>query len=161
MRKYAVGTSVSVSRSREQIEALLREFGASGIQWSDEFAPERKVMIRFIWEHEGSQLMARHILRCDYSKIERDSIDGRTGRPSERKKEKILAGWASEVHRLLLLFLKGSLYAIQGGIIKPEQVFMAMLEDETGQTIGEIMASKLKNLPHMSAVKFLPEGRGE
>jgi len=155
MRTYAAGTRVGESRSREQIGRLLREFGASGIQWSDEFVPVRSVTLRFIWTHEGVPLTARHRIIMDYADIEERCKHARSGRLLNSKFEREVKNWSNEVHRTLLLFLKGSLYAIANGIIKAEQLFLAMIEDVSGQTVGEIMSEKLASLPRLHATALL------
>ena len=58
MRRYAQDTAVPTGRSRGEIDKLLREWGAKGVQWTDAF-DEGHVSLRFAWTHEGSQYMAR------------------------------------------------------------------------------------------------------
>jgi hypothetical protein len=155
LRRYAQGTSVGVSRSRDQIDRILRDWGAQGVQWTDEFVPERRVLLRFIWKYEDTQLTARFVLRCDLDLISSNSIDGRTGKLSDAKYDKNLSEWSNESHRLLLLFLKGAMYAIDAGLIKAEQLFMPFFEDKDGNTVGEILMSRLSELPKLSTMKML------
>ena len=105
MRRYAEGTRVGISRSRDQIGNLLRTWGAAGVQWTDEYAPDIKVTLRFKWKFEETELLARFTMVCDIKHIEEDSIDGRTGGLSEAKFDKNMAAWQGEAHRLLFLFL--------------------------------------------------------
>lgn len=158
MRRYAQGTSVGVSRSREQINRLLENWGAQNIQWTDGFVPKRQCMLRFGWVYEGVNLTARFLLVCDMKKIEEDSIDGRSGGVSETKMEKSLAAWGGEAHRLLLLFLKGAMYAIDAGLIRAEQIFMPFFEDCDGNVVGELLIKRLKDLPKLSTMKMLTAG---
>ena len=159
MRRYAQGTQVGISRSREQIDRILRNWGTQGVQWTDEFIPERKVLLRFIWMYEGVQLTARFALKCDRKRIENNSIDGRTGKASPIKLEKGLNAWGSEAHRLLLLFLKSAMFAINAGLIKAEQIFMPFFEDQDGNVVGELLIERLKELPQLSTMKLLMDGR--
>jgi hypothetical protein len=161
MRRYAQGTSVGVSRSREAIDRILREWGAQGVQWTDEFVPDRKVLLRFIWMYEDVRLTARFCLHCDRARLEDAAVDNRSGKTSPAKLEKLLNTWGSESHRLLLLFLKGAMFAVDAGLIKAEQIFMPFFEDRDGNVVGEMMIQRLKDLPNLSTMKLLPAGEAK
>ncbi len=159
MRRYAQGTRVGVSRSREQIDRILRDWGAQGVQWTDEFVPERRVLLRFIWMYEGTKLTARFVMNCDRKRLEAKAIHARSGKLLPARLEKDLASWNSEAHRLLLLFMKSAMFAIDAGLIKAEQLFMPFFEDRDGNVVGELLIERLKELPQLSTMKLLPAGR--
>jgi hypothetical protein len=54
VRRFAEDTSVPISRSRGAIDQLLREWGATGLQWTDEYDRDL-VSLRFSWPHEGNR----------------------------------------------------------------------------------------------------------
>lgn len=156
--RYAIGTHVGVSRSREQISALLGTWGAKGVQWTDEFIPVPKTTLRFIWIYEGIQLMARFDLKMDRKRLEKEAIDGRSNRVSQKKLEKVSSQWMAEAHRLLFILLKGLLNAVDAGIIKAEQVFMPWMEDQNGQVLGELYMSRIKEMPNTTVRALLGNG---
>jgi hypothetical protein len=166
-RRYAQGTTVSLAKSREQIGKLLENWGALGVQWTDEWYPVPRFACRFIWNHEHPEtgvvhsLAARFMLVCDNELLRERSIDGRTGEVSENKYEKVRKQWVNEAHRLLLLFLKAAFNAIEAGLIAAEQIFMPFIEHASGQTIGQLFAAKLDLLPTNDAVKLLSSGNHE
>ena len=155
MRRYAQGTKVGTSRSRGQIDSLLRNFGASGVQWTDEWVPNRIATICFVWKFKETDLMARIRLVCDRKAIGSNAIDQRTGRVSENKLERLLTSWDAEAHRLLLLFLKGAFFAIDAGLISAEQIFFPFFVDRNGSTVWEVVGKRLTELPNMGAGKLL------
>lgn len=161
MKRYAGGTKVGVARSRNQIDNLLRDFGATGIQWTNEWTPVKHATLRFTWIHEGVHLMAKIRMVCDHKLISKNAIDGRSGNVSNAKLEKLLSQWDSEAHRLLLLFLKGAFFAIEAGMISAEQIFLPFFEDNSGRTVWEIMQPRLIELPQASAARLLTEKAGE
>jgi len=160
MRKYASGTKVSVGKSRGHIDGLLRDFGAQGVQWTNEWTPKQRVTVKFIWDYKGVNLVARIRVTCNKKELEKDAVDGRSGKPSKGKLDKLLENWESEAHRLLLLFLKGAFFAIDGGIISAEQIFLPFFEDQSGNTVWEIMHPNLTSLPMANAAKLLGTGKG-
>ena len=53
MRRYAQDTSVSVGKSRGEIDELLRDWGCEAIRWSDDYRAGR-VRLEFLWVRDGS-----------------------------------------------------------------------------------------------------------
>jgi len=155
MRYYAQETGVPVSRSRGEIDRLLRAWGAQGIQWSDDFKRDTATL-RFIWNHKGTDYLARFAIHLPGRKeLEESAVDGRTGQPSERKMEKLLDMRGKQEHRLLLLWLKAALNAVEAGIIDAAALFLPFLEDRYGKTVAEIAVPQLPKLTSGSATKLL------
>lgn len=159
-RRYAQGTAVNYHRSRQQIGKLLEDWGATGVQWTDEWKPEPKFTCRFLWEFEDDKgekhpLMAKFELRCDDELMRERSIDGRTGEISERKYENNRQQWVNETHRLLLLLLKAIFNAIEAGLYSPEELFASFVEHQSGYTVGEIFAKQIAKLQTSSMTKLL------
>lgn len=160
-RRFAEDTQVAVGRSREQIDALLRRWGVHGIQWTDDFRDGR-VCLQFAWSHGGNDYLARIAIRLpDESALRQQAVDGRTSRFSQSKFDKLVEARGRQEHRLLLLFLKASLEAIEAGVIRAEQLFLPYLVGSDGRTVGEVAEERLSVLLGGSAVGLLlPHGGG-
>jgi hypothetical protein len=161
MRRFAEDTAVPISRSRGEIDQLLRSWGAQGIQWTDDFEHDR-VMLRFVWPRGEQRFMARFGIRLPGRKeLERDAIDGRSGAVSERRLELLMQGRGKREHRVLGLWLKACLNAVDSGLVDSETLFLPFLEDRNGKTIAEIALPKLGVLLEGSANRLLGAHRGE
>jgi hypothetical protein len=78
-RRYAEGTSVSVAQSRGEIDKLLRDWGCDQIIWADDHK-EGRAMLRFLWENEGVQYIARFPLNIPTNEeLEELAVHGTTG----------------------------------------------------------------------------------
>jgi len=159
MKRYAEGTRVGYDKSRLQIGKLLEGWGATGIQWTDEWKPIARFTCRFMWKidvnEEKRDLIAKFVLVADQDVLKKRSIDGRSGKISEAKYQKNRSLWVSETHRLLLLYLKAALNAIESGLVAAEEVFMPFVEHkESGMTIGKLFASKIQYLPESNAIAY-------
>lgn len=60
--RYATTTTVQSGKSRGEVDALLRRWGCHQIMWADDFRAGR-VLLRFVWEHEGTEYIARFPLK--------------------------------------------------------------------------------------------------
>lgn len=156
MRRYAENTAVPISRSRGEIDRLLREWGAEAIAWADDFKHDC-VNLRFVWPHDDARYMARFRLRLpSRNSLERDAIDGRTGRVSENKIAKLMDERGKREHRTLLIWLKGALNAVEMGLVSAEALFLPFLEGLDGQTVSEVLVPKMGRLLEGSAERLLP-----
>jgi len=165
-RRYAQGTTVNYHRSREQIGRLLEDWGAEGVQWTDEWKPEPRFTCKFLWKFEDQDgnehpLVARFTLRCDDELLKERSEDLRTGGLNQNKYEKNRKQWVNETHRLLLLLLKAMFNAIEAGLYSPEEIFAPFVEHQSGVTIGELFASKIAQLPTQAMPKLLAAPKEE
>jgi len=116
MTRYAARTKVPVSKSRMEIEAAVKKYGATGFGSGWMTTPGQKD--RAVVQFQIAQRQVRFSLHMD-PKVE------------ERQK------W-----RALLLVVKAKLEAVDAGIATIEQSFFAeIVHPETGQTVYE-MASK-------------------
>jgi hypothetical protein len=153
-RRYAEKTTVPISQSRGEIDTLLRKWGCDGIQWTDEFALNQ-VTLRFSWNHEGQPYMARFAIAVPPID-EEDVLDLRTGEVSEAKRAKAEVRRGKVEHRILLLWLKAALNAVEAGIISAETLFLPFIEDQTGKTVAELLVPQFAKIPH---VGLLGDGR--
>lgn len=157
-RRYAQGTSVGLAKSRAEIDKLLRQWGADGVQWTDDFR-EGRVLLRFTWAHEGTKLQARIGMQLPSDNVLRDNATGPRGF-SEPKYAKERDQHGREEHRILLLWLKAAFNAVDLGIVDASTLFLPFLEGADGRTVAEVAAPKLAGLLSVSADRFLLPARG-
>ena len=155
------GTSITIGRSREEIDTLLRNWGVSGIQWEDDFN-RGVVNLRFRWENDGTRYVARYqITLDDDEKLREAAIDGRSGKPSEKKFDRMKVERGKREHRVLAAFLKNVFEAVEQGIIDAEAVFLPWIEDSEGVTVYERIGPIMKKISNTSLPKALNPGNGE
>lgn len=161
-RRYAEDTSVPVSRSRGEIDTLLRTWGAQGIQWTDDFQRER-VLLRFAWTRGEQRYMARFALNVEPEAKVRERCTYRQGfsepKLAEAKYRDAMAKRGAPEHRLLVLWLKAVFNAVEAGLIDAETIFLPFFEDRNGQTVAEMALPRLGLLLEGSAARLLGDGR--
>lgn len=146
-RKAYQDTSVSVSKSREEIDKILMKWGVVGIQWEDSFEAG-VVQLRFKWKREDqSVLTARfriHIASED--DLHKIAVDKRSGQFSDKKYTREKQSRGKREHRVLLNLLKNVFEAIDAGIMKPEAILLPWIEDSDGKTVYDKLAPNLSML---------------
>jgi len=166
MKRFAQNTSVSVGKSRGEIDSLLRQWGCKGVQWTDEFEAGL-VTLRFRWEHEGCAYMARFSVNLPTDEeLSKSAVDGRTTRTtwsdpkvSDRKLEKLRETRGQQEHRLLLLWLKAAFNAVDAHIVTAEEIFLPFLEGKDGRTVAEVAIPKMADLLSGNANRLLTTGK--
>lgn len=156
-RRYAQDTAVPVARTRGEIDKLLREWGATGIQWTDDFHDDR-VTLRFAFNMDGLRYMARFSIGLQRTNEVRRACTNRYGKVAEAKFEKALEARGKSEHRLLLLWLKAALNAVAAGIVPIQTLFLPFLEGKDGKTVGEFFTPNMPALLRGGAEKLLPSG---
>ena len=155
MRRFAEETSVPISRSRGEIDKLLRDWGATGIQWTDQFDLDC-VTLQFIWPRDEERYMARFSVGLpSEQKLAPHAVDGRSGRTSERKLAALLVNRGRREHRVLLLWLKAALNAVDAGIVSAETIFLPFLVGRDGRTVAEVAVPRLSQLIGGDASRLL------
>lgn len=145
MRRYAQDTAVPIARSRGEIDKLLRAWGATGIQWTDQFEHDR-VTLRFIWPRGDARFTARFDLKLPTSDSFEDSArDKRNGKLLPAKLRKLLDSRGKHEHRVLALWIKAALNAVDAGIVQPEVLFLPFIENAQGKTVAEATLPALTN----------------
>ena len=158
MRRFAEGTSVSVGRSRGEIDDYLRRWGCAAIAWSDNFESGRATL-RFVWKRESDAYLARFDIQVPTDEdLRKRAIDQRTRRFSEPKYRKIREGMGREEHRLLALWIKAALNAVEAGIIPAEVIFLPFLQGADGRTVAETALPRLPTLLSGGATALLGSG---
>ena len=130
MSKYASQTSVSVSRSKAEIEDILQRYGAGGFMsgWMGD-----KAMIAF----QMGNRQVRFILPLP-DRDDREFTTTETGR--SRSKAAAHAAWEQGCRqrwRALCLVIKAKLEAVECGIVTFDQEFLAHIITGNGMTVGE------------------------
>jgi len=158
--KAYASTSVTIGRTREQIDGILREWGVKGVQWEDDFE-SGCVTLRFRWQNEdGVEFVARYRLEMENDEqIRAEAIDKRNGKFSQAKYDRLVKEQGKREHRLLLNFLKNVFEAVSEGIISAEAVFLPWLEAGDGLTIYERIKPAMNQLGSASLPKALAAAR--
>lgn len=156
-KRYAKRTAVSVSKSRGEIDALLRKWGANQLQWSDDH-DEGLVMLRFLWKHREQSFVARFVIRVPPDQdLREEAKHATTGVFSQTKYDKLAKRRGMVEHRELALLLKAIFVAVDAGIISAEQVFLPFIEGSDGQTLSETIIPRLAEFHKHGSVKCLLE----
>lgn len=140
-------TTVAVSRSREQIDEIIRKWGVSGIQWEDDYE-KGFATLRFRWKREDkTELVARFRVDLDSDEELRTlAVDKRNNQFSEKKYERISLERGKREHRILLNLLKNMFEAIDEGIMPAEALLLPWLEDSEGMTVYDKIEPRLSQL---------------
>jgi len=153
------GTTVAVSKSREQIDSILLKWGVTGIQWEDDY--ERgHAQLRFRWKRtDETELVARFRVDLDSDEELREkAVDKRTNQFSEKKYDRVKADRGKREHRVLLNLLKNMFEAIDQGIMPPEALLLPWIEDSTGKTVYDKIEPQLHQLASKPLHKALSSG---
>lgn len=135
-RQYAKNTSVSTSRSIEQIRSVLQKYGADQFMFGED---SNRAIIAFAMPDEGGTIQVRIILPMPDRNSE-EFTQTPSGR--ERSDEVALREWEQacrERYRSLHLVVKAKLEAVSSGISTIEQEFLAWVALPNGQTVGEVV----------------------
>lgn len=140
VRTYAEGTSVSVEKSRAEIESLLRRHGATGFisGWGKESA-----FIMFLMNDRQIKFVLPVPDRAD-PKFTHKSYSGKqsTPRPIEKQHE-VWELACRERWRALALVIKAKLEAVAAGITIFEDEFLAEIVLPGGQTVAETIRENI------------------
>ena len=125
-------TSVSTSRSKEQIARALRSAGARGVQFDEEWNEQSSVCrVRFAWPHAGENGHVS-VVRLEATTLPAD------GRVSVEQRER-------QAWRGLAWYLESNLKAATFGLIPFEAIFLAHFETgDQGRTIGQVLIPRLE-----------------
>ncbi len=158
--RYAENTSVPVERSRAEIEATLRRFGA------DQFVSgwdSKAAMIGFRCHNRS----VRFVLPLPDPQEKRFAVT--PGGRRVRKDNDRLKAWEQccrESWRALAAVIKAKLVAVESGITTFEDEFLAFIVDpHTGRTMSELVVPQLTQAyagkPADFRLTFEPSGNGD
>lgn len=164
MGHYAEGTSVPVSRSREELQRILERAGALEIAFATGAGGRARCAFRL---KSTGLLVALEVPPVDPAALAR-KLGIRSDRYSKKegrwlKPHELALAKADGEHRrrwrALLLVVKAKLEAIASGISTFEGEFMAGVVLANGRTLEAELAPKLKELAESGAVpSLLPSG---
>lgn len=150
-------TTLSIARTREQIDRILKRWGVAGIQWEDNFE-KGVVNLRFRWKNEddGIQYVARYQMTFeDDEKLREKAVDGRNQKFSRKKFDRLKKERGKQEHRVFLRFLSNVIETVNSGLIDVVQVFLPWLEDAEGVTVFERIGPVMSKLSTSSLPKAL------
>ena len=125
-------TSVTVERSKEQIRRFLRDAGALGVQFDEEWDPPI-CRVRFVWPLEGAG--QRQVVRLTVTPL--PPKPGARDGVAQRERQ----AWRGLAH-----YLEGTIKAATFGLIRFEDIFLSFMEapGAGGQTIGDVLIPQLE-----------------
>ena len=146
MSPYAAETEVPIERSKAQIEAMLRQRGATDYAsgWS-----ETEDRIQFRMHNVTIRFSLPRAKRADYL----TDNAGRERRPAVL--ERMMAQADRSRWRSLYLVIKAKLEAVDAGISIYEEEFLAFVVMADGRTVGSCL------VPQITAGKQLQIGDGK
>ena len=142
MKPYAEGTTVSVEKTKAELDALLGKHGATsrGVMSSDE---EGTAFVYFAMAGERFQIAVPLPKLGDYSR--KGEVPRHWGTRSDRQREEIRHRlWEQacrERWRTMLLLLKSKLELVRIGASTIRREFMADLVLANGKTVGELLSN--------------------
>lgn len=146
MSRFAASTSVPVERTRQEIEGVLRRYGA------DQFVSG--------WEHGRAMLGFRvhdRMVRFELPLPKEGDYTWKWNATDTQKKSH-LAQAERQRWRALLLVIKAKLEAVESKIATFESEFLAHIVMPNNRTVGEILIPQLANV---YATKTMPKLLGD
>ena len=148
MAKYAVHTTVPVSRSKEEIEKILCRYGAEGFGY---YTKNSRAVV--VFEILGRPFRIELPLPSTTEFLASPTGKERKTSVAEAEHEKA----CRQRWRVLCLMLKAKLEAVDIGVTSIDAEFMSHMVLANGQTLGEKMLPHLKEIAASGNVhKFLP-----
>ncbi len=159
---YAEGTTVSVERSRAEIERLLVQKGAG--QFMSAFDTEKGAAI-IGWTMGGRMVrLAVPLPRPDQPEFTQRMYRGRPQPYSKVPAETQRARWEQACRsrwRGILLIIKAKLEAIEAGLSTVEREFLADTVMANGETVGAWLRPQLETMYSSGRMPALLPGVGE
>jgi hypothetical protein len=149
---YAAQTVVSPEKSRNEIEATLKRFGADQFMYGYD---QEKAMVRF----RAHGKLVSFVLPLPETHDRRFTHSGYQMR-TEKQRQAAYDQTIRQRWRALALVIKAKLEAVESAITTFEDEFMAHLLLPDGQTIGEWIAPQMAAIYERDEMpKLLPAGR--
>lgn len=129
---FAEGTTVSVEKTRAEIESLVRKHGAT------EFAggySATEAGLSFVVSGRRVQFSVKRPLRTDKKLIQKARGRVTYGAPKDAALDKAVADEERRLWRCLLLAIKAKLEIVASGISTFEEEFLAHIVTDNGMTV--------------------------
>ena len=130
-------TSVSVERSKDQIRRFLKDSGALGVQFDEEWGDEPICRVRFVWPLDDDN---RQTVRLEVSPLPpRKGGYGKGATITAEQRER--QAWRGLAH-----YLEGTLKAATFGLIRFEDIFLSFMEvsPTDNRTIGDVVIPRIQ-----------------
>lgn len=153
---YAANTTVSVEKSRAEIEATLARYGADSFAYAT--SPGIAIIGFQVTPPSGIRLSIRMTLPIPRKSEERFTHRTVYGRLTENSPEQTNKLWEQACRsswRSLCLVIKAKLEACASGISTVEREFMADIMLPNGQTMGQQVEPQLRMLSEAGRVPQL------
>lgn len=155
MSRYAANTSVAADRSRNEIEATLTRWGASGFgyMWQGNIA-----VIVFQYAERNIKFMLEMPAKDD------PLFTHTPGRNKPRRPEEAMREWEQATRqrwRALALVIKAKLEAVESKISTFENEFLANVVMANGDTVAQWVGPQLKQMYESKKMPPLLPGIGE
>lgn len=154
---YATGTTVSPEKSRWEIEATLKRYGAEGFAYASE---ARRARIEFI----AKKRRVRFDVAFPDPKEKRFLYPFKKRSWVRASDAGAAEAWEAEVRRLwraLLLAIKAKLEVVESGMAIFEEEFLANIVMPDGRTVGEHVAPRIAQAYEQGrAIALLPAFTG-
>lgn len=135
MARYAADTTVSQERSRSEIEATLKRYGATSFMYA---TGEDAAMVMF----HIAERRVKFVLQLPDRKSKEFTQHSRGYRTAEAA-EKMWEQAGRQRWRALALVIKAKLEAVAAGITTIEDEFLAHTVLPDGQTVGQFMKPQI------------------
>lgn len=150
MKRFAENTTVSVGKTRGDIYALLSDWGISNIGFLDHF-DEGKAELQFVWKRDDVKYAARFTIKLPTDKeLEERAYHATQHYFLDSKFQKLKAMRGQQEHRVLYLWIKAALNAVETGIVSAEAIFLPFIVGKDGQTVAEAMLPRMSELLSVS-----------
>lgn len=134
-RKYAEGTTVSISKTHDEIRSLLTKYGADGFM-----VGEHNGVAQLAFAMRGRQIRFRMPLPRPQDK---EALYAGSKRRTDAQAWAYVDGESRRKWRALLLSIRAKLESAHSGIETFEDAFLAQTVLPDGRTMGEYAAEQL------------------
>lgn len=126
-------TTVPVERSQNQIRKLLRDAGALGVQFDEEWGDDPIYRVRFVWPLEEQKQTVR--------------LEVKPLPPSERSPKISVEQRERQAWRGVAHYLEGTIKAATFGLIRFEDIFLSFMEVGNGdqRRIGDVVIPQIEH----------------
>jgi len=141
---YAEKTSVTVEKSKAEVEKILTRYGASQFVsgWDQ---GHMQAMVQFDMKSRRIRFLLKMPTNEQYKTYRRKNSHHDSER-TERQMEDMVDQEMRRRWRALALVVKAKLEAVESGISEFEEEFLAHIVTSSGQTIGDMVLPKLAHI---------------
>jgi hypothetical protein len=154
-RSYAEGTTVSVERSRAELEALLTRFGATGFLYG---WTSQQGMIAFELHGRRCRFVVRPPSADELPDLRQAARERRRQASDDRRllDEEVRRRW-----RELVLLVKAKLIAVESGVVSMDEEFLPYFVLPGNVTVAERLLPDLDNAAQSGRLPPLLPGPAE